>query len=241
MDEIIIDKEDNIKQERKEHFGTLGERTLHAALKKYYEPNENNHEKRFMGCIVDILNDNGVTEIQTGNFHFLKKKLDKLLDVTNVHIIYPAARTKWLIWVNPETGETTKRRRSPKTGSPYSIFSELFWIKDYLKHPNFNISVIMVDIDEYKKLDGWSRDKKHGSTRVERIPVFIGDEIKAGGIIGYKNFIPDMEKEFYNTKIFAKAASISKHDAQSALNLLYNIGEVTRCGRDKNGYIYKNS
>lgn len=221
------------------NIGTYKERTLHAALKCYYEPDHTCHERPFMGYIADIINDDGVTEIQTRNFYSMKKKLERFLPELPVTIIYPAVRCKWLVWINPDSGEITKKRRSPKIGTPYIVFNELYNIRSLLTHPNLRLKVVMVDVEEYRRLDGWSRDKKRGSTRNERIPVGMGDEIAVNNKSDYIKLIPDVLPSSFNTADFANSAGINKSSAQNALNVLNLVGAVNRSGRDKKGYIYK--
>jgi hypothetical protein len=220
-------------------IGTLKERTLHAVLKNHYEPDRRCHEQPFLGYIADILNNTGITEIQTRDLYTMRKKLETFLPVIPVTVVYPAVRQKWLIWIDPETGEVTSKRRSPKTGTPYVIFSELYGIKSLLTQPNLRIKVVMVDVEEYRRLDGWSRNKKRSSSRCERIPVGIGNEITVNNLSDYIKLIPDTLPDVFNTTDFAKCAGLSKTGAQNALNVLYSIGTVIRSGRDKKGYYYK--
>ena len=44
----------------------------------------------------------------------------------------PLPHIKWLIWVDPETGELGSKRRSGRRGSFYDAFWELYKIQDYL-------------------------------------------------------------------------------------------------------------
>ena len=57
-------------------IGTLGEKTLHAALKAYYEPDAESHEIKIGRYIADIVGENGIIEIQTQSFDKLRKKLE---------------------------------------------------------------------------------------------------------------------------------------------------------------------
>ena len=61
-------------------IGTYKERTLHAVLKKFFEPDESKHEIKYKGYIADIINDNGISEIQTTAFHKMRKKLECFLE-----------------------------------------------------------------------------------------------------------------------------------------------------------------
>lgn len=55
-------------------IGTIGEKTLHAALKAYYEPDAESHEIKIGRYIADIVGENGIIEIQTQSFDKLRKK-----------------------------------------------------------------------------------------------------------------------------------------------------------------------
>ena len=223
------------------NIGIYKERTLHAALKNYYEPDQSRHEQPLMGYIADIYNEKGVMEVQTRDFYAMKKKLETFLPEFPVTIIYPAVRQKWLIWVNPETGENTPRRKSPKVGTPYAVFNELYSIRSLITHANLRLRIISVDLDEYRQLNGWSRDKKHGSTRSERIPVGIGDEILINNKQDYHKLIPEGLPSTFNSTDFAQFGKLNRSTAQNALYVLNAVKAVERIDRNKKGYIYKSN
>ena len=58
-----LEKAENAMRERS-GIGTLGEKTLHAAVKFYIEPDSACHEVPHLGFVADILNADGVTEIR---------------------------------------------------------------------------------------------------------------------------------------------------------------------------------
>ena len=171
-------------------IGTYSEKTLHAILKQCYESNTALHETKFCGYVADILNENGITEIQTRSLNNSRRKLDAFLPETVVTVVYPIASKKWLCWLDAETGETTKKRKSPKIGCIYDAVFELYKIKMYLAHPNFRLKLTFLEIEEYRYLNGWSKDKKRGSSRYERIPVAFSNEISLNSIEDYKIFLP---------------------------------------------------
>ena len=114
-------------------IGTLSEKTVHAILKNYYEPDEDNQEIPIENYVADIYTDGQIIEIQTRNFNVMRDKLKAFLPLYPVTIVYPIPREKWLIWIDEETGELSTRRKSPKKGNPYMVFSELYKIKMFLK------------------------------------------------------------------------------------------------------------
>ena len=100
-------------------IGTLSEKTVHAVLKNYLVPRPEFHEVKCEGYVADILFEDEIFEIQTANFNKLRNKLERFLKEYEVTIVYPIPATKWLYWINQETGECSQKRKSPKRGSYY--------------------------------------------------------------------------------------------------------------------------
>ncbi len=219
-------------------IGTLSEKTVHAILKNYYEPDEDRQEIPIENYVADIYADGEIIEIQTRQFNKLRDKLNAFLPLYPVTIVYPIPREKWLIWIDEESGELSKKRKSPAKGNPYVAFAELYKIKMFLKNPNLRLKLVFLDIEEYRLLNGWSKDKKKGSTRYDRIPTQLVQEIDVSCLQDYMQFVPYELEEGFTTKEFAKAARISTTLAQVVLNILYHVGTVERVGKRGNSYLY---
>ena len=233
--EKVLNKENRMSN----GIGTLGEKTLHSVLKNYFEPDENRHEIRIAGYVADIAADNGIIEIQTRNLGKMQKKLECFLARTNVTIVYPVAATKWLLWIDEATGEITKKRRSPKIGKPYEAFYELYFLRNLLCHPHLNICVVLLELEEYRTLNGWSKDKKKGSTRYDRIPVDIIEELFISCPEDYMKLIPEALDTSFTVKDFKAASGLSLRTAGLALTVLYTIGAVARIGKKGNAFVYE--
>lgn len=219
-------------------IGTLSEKTVHAILKNYYEPDEDHQEIPIENYVADIYRDGEIIEIQTRQFNRMRDKLNTFLSLYPVTIIYPIPRQKWLIWIDEESGELSQKRKSPSRGTPYIAFEELYKIKTYLKDPNLRIKLVMMDIEEYKMLNGWSKDKKKGSTRYDRIPLEIVEEIDIKCREDYMQLVPYELPAEFTSKEFASSAHINISLAQTALNILYHVGILTRIGKRGNQYLY---
>lgn len=220
-------------------IGTLSEKTLHAVLKHYLEPDISRHEVKVGANVADILEDDGIVEIQTRNFFGLKKKFDALLADHPITVAYPIAHRKWLCWIDPETGEVTKRRKSPKTGSACDCFLELRWIVPYLKSEHLRFRILLIDLVEYRYLDGWSKDKKSGSTRCERVPEALYDEILIEKPEDFQKLMPENLPEPFTSAEFSKAAHISIFAARTGLTILSSVGAVERCGKRGRAALYR--
>lgn len=180
MDTIRFEqaKEKIIGKDRlRQQIGTLSEKTIHAVVKNYYEPDDEKQEVPIEGMYADIFTGKEIIEIQTRRFDQVRKKLERFLPLYPVTVVLPIPDTKWLIWIDEETGELSQKRKSPKRGSAYEAFKELYKIKPYLKKEGLTIVLLFLDMEEYRLLNGWSRDKKKGSSRYDRIPVRITKEI----------------------------------------------------------------
>ena len=220
-------------------IGTLSEKTVHAILKNYYEPDEDRQEIPIENYVADIYSDGEIIEIQTRQFNKLRDKLKTFLSLYPVTVVYPIPREKWLIWVDEESGELSKKRKSPAKGNPYVAFIELYKIKMFLKDPNLRLRFVLIDMEEYRLLNGWSKDKKKGSTRYDRIPTQLVEEVEINCPEDYMQFVPYGLEDDFTTKDFAKAAHIPVSLAQTVLNILYYVGTVERVGKQGRAYLYR--
>lgn len=219
--------------------GTLSEKTLHAILKNYYEPDEDRQEIPIDRYVADIFTGQEIIEIQTAQFNRMRDKMDAFLPQYPVTIVYPIAKEKWLYWIDEETGEISEKRKSPKKGNEYAGFPELYKIKRYLKNPNLKIKFVLLDMEEYKILNGWGKQKKNNASKFDRIPICIREEFLIERKEDYMQFIPYDLKEQFTSRDFSKAAHIPQKLATVVLNILDYMEVVERIGREGNAYLYQ--
>ncbi len=223
-------------------IGTLRERSLHAILKYWADPDESHHEAA-LPCrlIADIWDGERVTEIQTRGFSKLRPKLARLLPDYAVTILYPVARTKRLIWVDPESGALSAPRKSPKTGTAWDAFRELYYIRDYLRSPRLSLRLVYLEMEEYRLLNGWSRDRKKGSCRVERIPTALLGEETLCGPADFAALLPPGLPAPFTSGSLAEALHIPPKRAGQIINVLYSIGSIIREGKSGRAFLYRNA
>lgn len=226
------------KEREKNGIGTLKEKTLHAVLKNFYEPDVSCQEARIGRFVADILHENQIIEIQTRSFNSMRKKLDNFLKLYPVTIVYPIIYTKWLYWIDETTGEISSKRKSPKRGSFYDSFYELYKIKPYLANPRLHICLTLIDAEEYRILNGWGKDKKKGATRFDRIPVSLVDELYIDSLDGYMKLIPESLPAQFSTKDYAQHTHTNIKNAQLAANIFKYIGIIEQTGKDGRSFLY---
>ncbi len=229
-----------VNSERERYgIGTLQEKTLHAILKDYYASDPDMQEIPIDGFVADIFTGSEIIEIQTANFNKMRRKLDCFLPNYPVTIVYPIAGIKSLCWIDETTGELSKPRKSTVKGSVYRAFYELYKIKSYLSDPNLHLCFPILELEEYRLLNGWSKDKKRGSHRYDRIPAALLDEIRFERVEDYLQLIPyDLEEPFTAVQ-FGKAVKERKEIAANVLHILNYLNIVERCGKSGNAYLYK--
>lgn len=118
------------------------------------------HEIPIENYVADIYTGKEIIEIQTRQFNRMRDKLRAFLPLYPVTVVYPIPRYKWLIWIDEKSGELSAPRKSPAKGSAYQAFKELYKIKMFLKEPNLHFKFVLLDMEEYRLLNGWSRDRK---------------------------------------------------------------------------------
>lgn len=219
-------------------IGTLSEKTVHAVVKNFYAPDEDMQEIPIGNYVADIYTGKEIIEIQTRNFNAMRPKLENFLKEYPVTVVYPIPRRKYLSWIDEETGECSPKRKSPLTGSPYMAFPELYKIKMFLQDRNLHFRFLLMDMEEYRMLNGWSKDRKKGSCRYDRIPTELIEEVVIERPEDYMQFIPP-ELEQFTSAEFAKAAHIRRPLARTTLNILYEVGVVKRVGKKGNNYLYE--
>lgn len=218
--------------------GTLQEKTIHAVLKNYYEPDPSKQEQKVAGFVADIFTGQEIIEIQTRGFYKLRRKLEAFLPLYPVTIVYPVTHLKWLRWVNEETGEVSKPRKSPKVGSAVSVFPELYRLKMFLPNQQLKFHIVLLDVEEYRLLNGWSKDKKKGSTRNDGIPTDLFDIVTLETISDFAQLLPSgLPDEFTSTDL-KQLLRCNKALAGVMLNILAHIGVIHKTGKKGNSIIY---
>ena len=96
-----------------------------------------------------------------------------------------------------------------------------------------------MDIEEYRLLNGWSKDRKRGSCRYDRIPVALYDEVVIERREDYLQFLPDGLPEAFTSAELAKQAKIPARTSGLVLNILTYLGVTEKIGRKGRAYLYQ--
>lgn len=226
-------------QRQRQGIGTLGEKTVHAIVKNYVETDTDYHEIPVDGYVADIYKEGCIFEIQTANFNKLREKLSCFLKSYEVTIVYPIPYIKWLRWLDEDTGDISNGRKSPKLGNPYQVFKELYKIKEFLKDEHLHLSLLFINMEEIRLLNGWSKDKKKGSTRFDRIPTELVGELKIEVREDYMQLVPIELAKRFTVADYAKAGRVTQGMAGVAVNILRHLDIIQLVGKQGRAYLYE--
>src|SRR5215211_5469855 len=104
-------------------IGLLNEKSLHASLKQWCARPGDRFEVAVGGFVIDIVREDLLIEIQTGNFAAIKSKLTRLVHSHRVRLVHPIVQEKWIIRRATDDLGRVIRRKSPRRGR----LSDLFW------------------------------------------------------------------------------------------------------------------
>jgi len=220
------------------HIGTLGERSLHAALKQWYSRPGDEHEARVDGYVIDIVRGGLLIEIQTRHLYALKRKLRQLLPNFPVRLVHPIAQEKWIVRQAAD-GHVIGRRKSPKRGRAIDVFRELARITDLLSHPNLTIEVLLTQQDEILCNDGAGSWRRRGWSLVDQRLLKVVDQLRLDSPADYNALLPSPLDQPFSNRELAEALGCRIGLAQKITFTLRKIGCLSVAGKRGNAFLHQ--
>ena len=220
-------------------IGTLNEKPLHEALKKWYAQSDNNLEVSVDGFVVDIVRGDLLIEIQTRNFAAIRQKLEKLLVSHKVRLVYPIPYEKWIIKQSHDEGGRVSRRRSPKRGVFEDVFDELVSYPQLLMNPNFTLELLLIREEEVRRYDGTRGWRRRGWVTYERRLQEVIEQRILTSPADMSAFIPPDLAEPFTTSDLATASAKSRRLSQKMVYCLRLMGCITPVGKRVHSILYK--
>lgn len=220
-------------------IGTLSEKRLHAALKRYYAPDPSHREVPVGRYIADVFDGERIVEIQTQKFSYLRPKLKLFLPLYPVTLVYPLPRVRYLIWTDPETGESSRPHKGRRQETPLSALHELYAIAPFLQEENLTVELLLFDLDEHRLLDGYGRSRKKRASLVERIPRGAPERIILRTPADYRALLPEGLPARFKVPELQKLAGIRSRPAYSAVHVLEELGILMQDGKEGRAAVYR--
>jgi hypothetical protein len=218
-------------------IGELNEQPLHAALKAWYARPGDQLEVVVDGYVVDVVRDDLLIEIQTGNFSSIKGKLADLVARYSVRLVYPIAYEKWLL-KRPRAGEGPRtRRKSPKRGSVLEVFEELVSFPELLCASNFSLDVVLTQEEELRYHDA-TRWRRHGWVVEERRLLDVVERHRFSTPTELRRLLPAELPDPFTTQDLAEALGRSRRLAQKMAYCLRKTKILTKVGQQGRAFLY---
>lgn len=211
-------------------FGTLAEKRMHAVIKKYVCDDESCHEVGVAGTrfVSDVRVGNEIYEVQTGAFYPMKKKIAHYMEHTDctVTVIHPIAKVRWMSWVEPGSMEIRPRRRVAGERAE-AILPELYCLSEHLGNPRLRFRLLLLEVHDFRLLNGRTTNRKKGSNRYERLPLSLLEEIELNEPSDFLRFLPMELADHFTVKDFSHVSKLRGIDAYSAVRALVALGVIT--------------
>ncbi len=219
--------------------GTLSEKLLHKVLKFYVENDPSKHEIPVLGSVADILNDRGITEVQTRSFEKLLPKLSKFLQEYPVQIIHPLTQTRYVSYIDRESGEVISRKKSPKHDGINRAASELYKIKELLPNENLTVRLMFISFEDFRYKPDKKAWRPPSKNLISRVPLSVEREIVLKAKEDYGIFLPEGLGDFFTAREMSKIIKLDSRRTHNTITLLLSLGLIEQSGVDGKAYIYK--
>jgi hypothetical protein len=219
-------------------IGTLGEMSLHAALKQWLARPGDELEREIDGYIIDLVREDLLLEIQTANFSAIKRKLGKLLAEHRLRLVHPIARERWICRVTTG-GRQVGRRKSPKRGRMEEVFSQLVSIPHLANRPNFSLQVLLTQEEVVWRDDGRGSWRRKGWSVADRRLLEVVDSVTLETAADYLDFIPAGLPRPFTNQDLTGALNARPQLAQQMTYSLRHMGLLALVGKQGRYNLYQ--
>ncbi len=225
-------------------IGTYNEKRVHRVIKEFVSSDPETYEIKLGGAVADVFAGGVITEIQTGSFFPLSKKVAAYLENTEheVCIVHPAIVKKTIVRVDPLTGEVIRKKASPKKERPSKILPELIYLADHLRSHRLTFEIYSITVEEHRYSDEIHRYRKSGKRDSELFPVSLEAVTTIETTDDFLSLLPKelVEKgKPFTAAEFARASGIGGRYAYNSLGALCAAGVLIKEKEGKKAAIYK--
>jgi hypothetical protein len=130
------------------------ETTLHRQLKERFGPDSGGRSEVVVGKFrIDAVDVDGtLIEVQSAPLGALRSKLSRLLVDHKVRVVKPVITARRVVRRARLDGPDLSARLSPKRGALLDVFDDLVGLARVFPHPNLQLEVLGVEIDEIRVL-----------------------------------------------------------------------------------------
>lgn len=216
----------------------MTEQTLHEQLKELYAKETGEIESTQGEYRVDVVMGDLLIEIQTRSFSSIRDKLRVLTRDNRVRLVHPIAYNKWITRLSGDM-EQLSRRKSPRRGRVEDIFYELVYMPELLVDPNFELEVVLVDVEEYWIDDGKGSWRRRRWSIHDKKMLQLYERHLFHSPMDFKTLIPESLPSEFTSRQLSKETKLSPNLAQKMLYCLTKTNIVERNGKKGRAYLYR--
>ncbi len=216
----------------------MRESSLHYGLKQFYTQDGGITEVWIDGYLIDVVKNQQLIEIQTGNFNAIKTKLENLINAYEVRVVFPIALEKFLILRDTQS-VFISRRRSPKKGRIEDVFNQLVFLSHLASHPNFSLEVLFTSEEEYRVKDGLGSWRRRGISITDRRLLSILGRIVLAQKADFSYLVPSSLMHAFTNIELAQELDISRRLAGKMTYCLTNMGILERSGKKGKAFLFR--
>lgn len=219
-------------------IGRLNETDLHEQLKHHYAGEEGSMEVDVDGFVVDVVLPDELVEIQTRGLGKLRRKIERLREVSPIRVVYPVAAQTRIIKLSPD-GTVLSSRRSPKHGRVESLFRELTSIADLLPHPAVTVEVVLLEAVERRVADGTGSWRRRGVSILSRALAGIRESVALHSAKDYLALLPAGLPDEFTNRDLATAAGLPYSLIQPMTSTFRKMGLIQISGKRGRELVYR--
>jgi hypothetical protein len=221
------------------HIGTLREKPLHAALKRWYARDGDLVEQPVDRFVIDLVRDDLLIEVQTRGFSSMKRKVVALLELGHrLRIVHPIAVDRWIVKID-DNGEVLSRRRSPRHGTAIDVFGELVSFPGLMATNRLEVHVVLTAEEELRRHTPGRSWRRKGWSVVERRLV----EVRAAQLLRTVDdlaaLLPEGLPGTFTTADLAEQLAQPRRSAQQMAYCLRHVGAIHAVGKRGHAVEYR--
>ncbi|MGD8649046.1 MAG: hypothetical protein PVH85_33010 [Desulfobacterales bacterium] len=195
-------------------------------------------EEMVDGFHIDIVRGKLLIEIQTTNFSSIKNKLATLTKKHCVRLVFPIAHEKWIVRLAADGITQLGRRKSPKKGNLFHLFTELVSIPELIKNQNFSLEVLLIREEEIRCEDGLGSSRRKGWSISDRRFLMVVSSHIFKKPADFLAPIPTNLADPFSTHDLAECINQPRWLAQKMAYCLRKMGAIEVTGKIGNSILY---
>ncbi|MCP4611070.1 MAG: hypothetical protein GY845_20365 [Planctomycetes bacterium] len=189
--------------------------------------------------MIDIVRDDLLLEIQTGNFASIKRKMIELVHTHEIRLIYPIALEKWIVKQAKDNGSGATRRKSPKRGRVEDMFKVMVSFPHLIMNPNFSVEVLMIIEEEVRRYEEKRNWRRKGWRTEEHRLLEVADRRLFHTPADFQTLLPYEAKELFTARDLSEDLAIGRPLAQKMAYCLHKAQVIGLTGKQGRAYQYE--